>query len=249
MSEFLYAAELKKTFRCYGHFYRLNIEGQEPLLCRSVLEITSLPREAVGAETEPEDLFCRPKGNHTLQGMVQSLPDAVIIMMNPGSSRPIEDGDADSLLTMPLPDGFKKPLVLTQPDNTQYQIMRIMAAKGWAHARVLNISDLRDPKSPSFIARTKALDGILNGQTHSLFCEARTAEREQMLRRKDGAPFILGWGQDAGLIPLAKQCLSRIEGEHIITVPAGNDRILTAHPSPMLQAKKLAWLESILNAF
>jgi len=237
-----YAAELKKTFRCYGHFYRLNVEGAEPQLCRSVLEITSLPREAVGAGTDPNDLFSN-------SGAIRNLPDAVVIMMNPGSSRPIEDGDTESLLTMPLPAGFQKPLVLTQPDNTQYQIMRIMVSKHWNHVRVLNISDLRDPKSPSFIARTQKLAALPGGATHSMFCEERTAERKAMLRRKSGAPFILGWGQDAGLIPLAKQCLSRIEGENIITVPAGNDPVLTAHPSPMLQSKKEEWLDAILASF
>jgi hypothetical protein len=54
MAEFP-ASELKKTFRCYGHFYRLQVEGIEPQLCRSVLEITSLPREAVGAKSDPDD--------------------------------------------------------------------------------------------------------------------------------------------------------------------------------------------------
>lgn len=237
---FLYAAELKKTFRCYGHFYQLNIEGQEPLPCRSVLEITSLSPEAVGAKSDPSDLF----GGGNAE---RSLPDAVVIMMNPGSSRPIEEGDTESLLSMPLPDGFKKPLVLTQPDNTQYQIMRIAVSKGWKHVRVLNISDIRDPKSPSFIAKTKALDGMEGGGTHSIFSKVRKAEREQMLKRKPGAPFILGWGQDTGLIPLAKQCLECIEGEKIITVPSEVDPILTAHPSPMLQAKKEAWLVEITS--
>ena len=241
MISFIYAAELKKTFRCYGHFYRLHVKGIEPQLCRSVLEITSLPREAVGAKSDPDDLF-----SNSAEG--RNLPDAVVIMMNPGSSRPIEDGDTDNLLTMPLSDGFQKPLLLTQPDNTQYQIMRIMVSKHWNHDRVLNISDLRDPKSPSFIARTQKLAALPDGATHSLFCDARTTERETMLRRKPGAPFIIGWGQDAGLIPLAKQCLSRIEGGKIITVPAGNDTVLTAHPSPMLQKKKEEWLDAILLA-
>ena len=241
MTAFTYAAELKKTFRCYGHFYRLHVKGAEPQLCRSVLEITSLPRETVGAGTDPNDLF-------SSSGSARNLPDAVVIMMNPGSSRPIEDGNTDSLLTMPLPAGFQKPLVLTQPDNTQYQIMRIMVFKGWTHVRVLNISDLRDPKSPSFIARTQKLAALPGGEAHSLFCDARTAERETMLRRKPAASFIIGWGQDAGLIPLAKQCLSRISGEKIITVPAGNDPVLTAHPSPMLQKKKEEWLDAILSA-
>lgn len=242
MASFTYAADLKKIFRCYGHFYRLHVEGAEPQLCRSVLEITSLPRKAVGVKSDPDDLFSN-------SGESRSLPNAVVIMMNPGSSRPIEEGDTDSLLSMPRPAGFQKPLVLTQPDNTQYQIMRIMVSKDWKHVRVLNISDLRDPKSPSFIARTQKLAALPGGATHSLFCEARAEERVEMFRRKPGAPFILGWGQDAGLIPLAKQCLSHIEGEHVITVPAGNDPVLTAHPSPMLQSKKEKWLDAILAAF
>jgi hypothetical protein len=241
MTAFAYAAELKKTFRCYGHFYRLHVEGIEPQLCRSVLEITSLPREAVGAKSDPDDLFSAP-------GATRNLPDAVVIMMNPGSSRPIEEGDTDSLLSMPLSAGFQKPLVLTQPDNTQYQIMRIMVSKHWKHVRILNISDLRDPKSPSFIAKTKVLAKLPGGEAHSLFSKVRKNERETMLRRKPGAPFIIGWGQDAGLIPLAKQCLSCIDGEKIVTVPAGNDPVLTAHPSPMLQSKKEEWLETILSA-
>ena len=240
MNTFLYAKELKKTFRCYGHFYRLNVPDTEPVLCRSVLEITSLPPEAVGAKSDPNDLF---KGNAET-----NLPDAVVIMMNPGSSRPVEDGDTDSLISMPLPDGFQKPLVLTQPDNTQYQIMRIAVSKGWKHVRILNISDIRDPKSPSFIARTKALDAVEGGEAHSLFSKTRKTEREQMLKRKLGAPFILGWGQDPGLIPLAKQCLACIDGEQIITVPAGSDPVLTVHPSPMLQKKKEEWLDAIRTA-
>lgn len=251
---FLYAAELKKRFRCYGHFYRLNMEGVDPLPCRSVLEITSLPPDAVGAKSDPNDLFGSMQNNHSSEGGLLSLPDAVVIMMNPGSSRPIAEGDTDSLLTMPLPEDFKKPLVLTQPDNTQYQIMRIASSKGWTHVRVLNISDIRDPKSPSFIAKTRALDGISGGPgasggtgaAHTLFSETRKKERAQMFQRKDGAPFILGWGQDPGLIPLAGQCLACLEGERIITVPAGNDPVLTAHPSPMLQAKKEQWLRDIL---
>jgi hypothetical protein len=241
MTAFAYASELKKTFRCYGHFYRLHIEGVEPQLCRSVLEITSLPRAAVGAAPNPQELF-------SARGAARSLPDAVVIMMNPGSSRPVEDGDTESLLQRPLPSGFEKPLVLTRPDNTQYQIMRIMASKQWTHVRVLNLSDLRDPKSPSFVARIQKLAALPGGDRHSLFSASRTEERTGMLRRKDRAPFILGWGQDAGLIPLAKQCLSCLEGEKRISVPAGADPVLTAHPSPMLQSKKEEWLDAILSS-
>jgi hypothetical protein len=241
MTDFAYAAELKKTFRYYGHFYRLHVEGTAPQLCRSVLEITSLPREKVCSGAGPKGLF-------SSSDTVRSLPDAIVIMMNPGSSRPIEPGDTESLLSMPLPGDFRKPTVLTQPDNTQYQIMRVMRSNNWKHVRVLNLSDLRDPKSPGFIARTQKLAALPGGGTHSLFCKTRAEERRQMFCRKKGAPFILGWGQNAALIPLAEQCLSHMKGEKIITVPAGNNPALTAHPSPMLQKKKKEWLCAILHA-
>ena len=240
MAACLYAAELKKTYRCYGHFYRLKIRGVDPLLCRSVLHITSLSRDAVGAGMGADDLF----SDSSVSGAV---PDAVVIMMNPGSSRPIEDGDTDSLLKMPLTADFEKPLVLTQPDNTQYQIMRVMAARGWTYVRILNLSDIRDPKSPSFIARTRALARRSGGAVHSMFCDARAEERAAMLKRKRGAPLILGWGQDAGLVPMANQGMRCIEGQPIVTVPASDDPVLTAHPSPMMQKAKEAWLADILE--
>lgn len=240
MSKFIYASELKKTYRCYGHFYRLLCADQEPVLCRSVLEITSLPRDAVGAGTDSNDLFS--------QVAKPSLPDAIIVMMNPGSSRPLEDGDSDSLLSMPLEKGFQKPRLLTQPDNTQYQIMRIMSSQGWSHVRVLNISDIRQPKSPLFIAQTQKMAEWADGETHSLFCEQRSDERAEMLKRKPNAPFITGWGQDLGLLPLAEQCLQHIEGERQVTVPSPNHPKLTAHPSPMMQEKKEQWLKDICAA-
>ena len=54
-------------------------------------------------------------------------------------------------------------LVLTQPDNTQYQVMRVAVACGWSHVRVLNLSDLRDPKSGSFLERVNALEDDSRG--------------------------------------------------------------------------------------
>ena len=63
--EFMYAAELKKRFTCYGHFYELLLMNGERAKCRSVLEIvdTSIPQGNPSAISEME-------------------PDVVVIMMN-----------------------------------------------------------------------------------------------------------------------------------------------------------------------
>jgi hypothetical protein len=146
-------------------------------------------------------------------------------------------------------DTLRKELVLTQPDNTQYQIMRVAVRQGWKHIRVLNLSDLRDSKSGSFLQKADALSGIMGGHVHSMFCAERAAELAHALRRKDPTPILLGWGQDPGLIRMAEQCLDRLDGEPTCTVASDVHPLLNAHPSPMLQSKKLEWLETIIREF
>ena len=228
--EFLYAAELKKRYKCYGHFYELVMMSGERVKCRSVLEIvdTAIPQE------NPSDIS-------------EMKPDVVAVMMNPGSSHPRDIYHMDAEIAYPQAGWrARKELVLTQPDNTQYQLMRVAVAKGWRHIRVLNLSDLRDPKSGSFLQKVEGLGEMMGGHTHSIFCRERSAEYSHALLRRDRAPILLGWGQDAGLIPLAEQCLKCLEGESTRTVSSGVHPLLNAHPSPMLQSKKLLWLDRMM---
>ena len=54
--DFIYAAELKKQFTCYGHFYELELMTGELLKCRSVLEIvdTTIAQEDPSSISERE---------------------------------------------------------------------------------------------------------------------------------------------------------------------------------------------------
>jgi hypothetical protein len=227
--EFLYAAELKKRFTCYGHFYELVFMNGDRAKCRSVLEIV----DSTVLQETPSDIS-------------EMEPDVVVVMMNPGSSHPKDIYHMDEEVEYPRPAGsMRKQLVLTQPDNTQYQVMRVAVSKGWKHIRVLNLSDLRDPKSGSFLQKVEALSGLMGGHTHSLFCEERSAECNHSLKRRQSTPILLGWGQDVGLIPLAEQCMKKLDGEPTCTVQSDVHPLLNAHPSPMLQSKKLLWLETM----
>jgi hypothetical protein len=229
--EFLYAAELKKRFTCYGHFYELMLMYGETAKCRSVLEIvdTDIPQDV------PTDIS-------------EMEPDVVVIMMNPGSSHPKDKGHVDGQIEYPLQDpSGRKELVLTQPDNTQYQVMRVAVEQGWKHIRVLNLSDLRDPKSGKFLEKVAALREIMGGHVHSMFCDERSGELGRSLKRKTKTPIMLGWGQDMGLLPMVEQCLDKIEGEPTATVPSAVHPLLNSHPSPMLQKKKIEWLETMIE--
>ena len=206
------------------------MEG-ERAKCRSVLEIV----DGSILQENPSDISLLE-------------PDVVVIMMNPGSSHPKDIYHMDQEIEYPQnSDSMRKPLVLTQPDNTQYQVMRIAVAKGWKHIRVLNLSDLRDPKSGSFIQKVGALSEIMGGHTHSIFCDERVTECTHALKRKTATPILLGWGQDLGLLPLVEQCMKRIAREPTCTVVSDVHPLLNAHPSPMLQSKKLQWLDNMLK--
>jgi hypothetical protein len=65
--EFVPAEALKANYSVFGHFYNLSIEGRQ-FASRSGLEIV-------------EKCTC---------DFIQSEPDAVFVMMNPGSSKPNE---------------------------------------------------------------------------------------------------------------------------------------------------------------
>lgn len=229
--EFLYASELKKRFVCYGHFYELVLMNGERAKCRSVLEIVddSIPQDT------PSDIS-------------EMAPDVVVIMMNPGSSHPKDPAHIDEAIAYPWSSSsMRKNLVATQPDNTQYQVMRIAVRKGWRHIRVLNLSDLRDPKSGSFLQKVDALSQIMDAHVHSIFCSERTMECSHSFKRNSRTPILLGWGQDAGLLRLAEQCYERIKGEPVCAVASDVNPLLNAHPSPMLQSKKLEWLETMIR--
>ncbi|MBF0136947.1 MAG: hypothetical protein H7833_08040 [Magnetococcus sp. DMHC-1] len=227
----LRAAQLLKMYAVYGHFYQLSWNGSDGLGCRSVLELVAHDR--------------LPKNR---QELLLRQADLVAVMMNPGSSHPIDRGYAPPLVTQDGQSVADYRLTPTRPDNTQYQILRILAARGWHHARILNLSDLREPKSPLFLQQVARLEreGQVGGR-HSIFCPERQAELLPLLGQPGAAPVLVGWGRHAGLIPLAEQCLDRLRNHFLVGVPVAGESRLYAHPSPMLQRMKDAWLDAVLE--
>ena len=179
---FLTASQLRERFAAFGHFYELPSD-MGPVPCRSVLELLSHARAA------------------SLDESRRGLPDAVLVMMNPGSSCPLHgywDGGA--------PRSPPKRLVLAKPDTTQYQVMRVMDRMGWEHVRVINLSDLHESRSSEFVRRYPSLD-----DAHSIFAAARRSELARELQRQDGAPLVLAWGVHPRLALLIAQALPLLQ--------------------------------------
>jgi hypothetical protein len=166
-------------------------------------------------------------------------------MMNPGSSHPLDP--AYQPRTLPCPAAIQNALELvpTQADTTQYQIMRVMALRSWSHARILNLSDLREPKSGQFLSRLNEFTELEYPHWHSLFSPGRVDECTWKLG-KSSVPSIVGWGQDTGLRTLALLALGALQGRRVVGVPAAaNDGVSFRHPSPMLQTGKDSWISKI----
>lgn len=231
MARFIPAEGLKKTYGVFGHFYSVELASKEVVECRSVLEIVAKSRS--------------PKDHSDLSRLV---PDAVFIMMNPGSSRPLvlvsNHIRAEAIHELPI------SLVPTKPDTTQYQVMRLMHFRQWRHVRVLNLSDLRSPKSAEFIKLFQRLEKESDFESHSIFCEARKQELLAKLPKNRQVPLVLAWGLSEKLNPLIERCLSRIpRAQAIKGLLEGGTENKYRHPLPSLQKDKRVWLNKMVRHF
>ena len=229
MVRFIPAGQLKDKYDVSGHFYTVEVAAGKVVACRSVLELVEkafLPKE--------------------LTRVSQRKPDAVFIMMNPGSSQPLVEVNnhvhARNIDKLPI------SLVPTKPDTTQYQVMRLMHYCDWHHVRVLNLSDLRCSKSIDFFKQFKQLEADESFDAHSIFSNQRKAELLSKLTQDAEIPVVRAWGLSQELDPLIERCLSKI-GHHRqirgLMKEGSLDKYL--HPLPSLQKQKIEWVNRMVE--
>lgn len=226
---FPYADELKQIFSVTAFFYNI-AAGNQLFLLRNRLEIKR--------NTEPV-----------------SIPDAIVIMMNPGSSRPLAKH-----FTIPVfqyhdvlrEDWItRQVLIPTQPDNAQYQIMRLMELQKWNHVRVLNLSDIRAGNAESLLAVHTAVSAALPEFPHSLFLPERAAECIHLLHENPVCPILPSWGSSI-LGYLENQVLSLLPAKRLVHLTAEDGTPHYRYPSPYMKPLKLDWLEKMhaaLNSY
>lgn len=229
MVPFIVAAELQSRFDVYGHFYTVKVTPKITVECRSVLEIVEQSHA--------------PKKSAAIS---KAKPDAIFVMMNPGSSRPLIEVNnrihADSIHELPI------SLVPTKPDTTQYQVMRLMHYCGWRHVRVLNLSDLRCSKSVEFFKQFKLLEEVAGFNSHSIFSDRRRNELSLKLTNHSGIPVIRAWGLSEKLDLLIERCTPAIKKYKLIRglMKDGTENKFL-HPLPSLQRQKLVWVNRMVE--
>lgn len=227
MVRFIPAEELKSKFDVFGHFYSVHFAVKRFAECRSVLEIV----EADYAPKKVADLSRRK-------------PDAIFIMMNPGSSRPV--AEIDNRIHHKAIHELPISLAPTHPDTTQYQVMRIMHYCEWRHVRVLNLSDLRCSKSGVFFKQFKGLEEEHLFDAHSVFSDRRADELA--LKLTSGVPVIRAWGVSPHLDPLIDRCIRKLTSTTTVRgllKDGTTNRFL--HPLPSLQTQQVLWVDQMVE--
>lgn len=158
-----------------------------------------------------------------------NIPDLMIVMMNPGSSYPI--------------DGIENNTIESEaiPDRTQDQIMRVMNDSNFNYARVLNLSDLRTPKSPVLYKFLKSEKSSL--VAHSIFDAKRKADLHELFVHN--VPVIFGWGVNKSLTCLAKQAIQSIKCDNPIGLKKNDSDVAYYHPLPRVYSDQIEWVNAI----
>jgi hypothetical protein len=201
-------------YSVWGHFYSASIGGAEYQF-RSILEIRS-------------------------QEAKEHRPDLLVVMMNPGGSRPLEKD-----IEVPKWEvGSKKTSLLpTKEDRTQMQIMKLMDMLNFDFARIINLSDIREPKSENF---HKLVQKFGNDMRHSIFAPARRSELDDVMHDKD-IPVLAAWGlgTDLNLATRAEQALA---GRNIIGLRP-TPKPMYRHPLPQNATAQKQWLKDVSELF
>lgn len=203
----LSAEALRERFAVHGRFYEADF-GTARLALRSHLEIF-------------ERGIAWPQA-------ASARADLVAVMMNPGGSRALDEPDHNGW-------------AVTLPDRTQYQLMKLALRSEAAghpvrHIRVINLSDLRTPKSAELFATLAGL----NDDRHSLFCPRRGVELHQALGGERPSPVLRAWGLAPQLARLAGKAVAATN--HCRVLGLTDNGLAYRHPLPQRADFQQRWL-------
>ena len=171
--------------------------------------------------------------NIKLMNTAKLSPDLMVVMMNPGASRPINGIDNNDVESDAI------------PDRTQDQIMKVMTACNLHYARVLNLSDIREPKSNQMLLKVLEMDK--KGIAHSIFDDRRKADFDSLFVKD--IPVIFAWGVGNGLKELAEKAIHRINDKKAIGVEKEGVDWAYYHPLPQVYKKQIEWVDEIIKIF
>ena len=172
---------------------------------------------------------CRKYLDIKLKSSKITNPDLMVIMMNPGSSYPLDELDDNSVPS------------IAEPDKTQEQIIKVMKNSSLEYARILNLSDLRTPNSKELYNFLKSKNS--KSIPHTIFGENRAEDFNSLFIK--GVPLIYGWGVNSALKELAKLAIKKTNHPSPIGLKKDNEEYSYYHPLPRVYSEQVEWVEKI----
>jgi hypothetical protein len=160
-----------------------------------------------------------------------SQPDIMVVMMNPGSSCP--ENRIDNNI-----DQSK-----AHPDRTLNKIMAVMNKTNFNFARVLNLSDVRQPNSTKFYEFLNSSSA--NSIPHSIFHPLRREEFSTLFRQ--GVPVIYGWGVNSNLEGLAREAIELISEKNPIGIRKNGTEWAYYHPLRRTTTEHDDWVKTVTS--
>ena len=152
----------------------------------------------------------------------QKTIDAVVIMMNPGSRKPTKSNENI------LSDQISNLMVDCIPDETQYQIARLMELSKWKKVTVINLLDFCESKS------TKVYQKYQNNlPSSSIFSDPRMEELNSIFNQLNKSKnVIIGWGVSSDLNQIKSKALDFIKSKNLTPIGWKNKYDDFYHPWP-----------------
>ncbi len=157
------------------------------------------------------------------------VPDLMVVMMNPGKSRPLNGIDHSNTESEAVPDA------------TQRKIMQVMLNCDFKYARILNLSDARETSSGKFYQLIPEFEK--EQIAHSIFDDRRTADFDTYFVK--GTTTIFAWGVDSALTELARKALERIGNDNVFGLKKPDTDFAYYHPLPPNHYKQIEWIDKI----
>lgn len=163
------------TFDVKGSFYCLDIPNLRRVKCRNLLEISR--KEYKGGV------------------------DAIFIMMNPGSSKPLEKLNKEICYNWDefiLNRGHSLTnLVKTLPDKVHLYTMEIMDIKRWNKVQIVNLSDIRESSSKNFKKEYRKVIKCINDESlKSITSIFNSYRNEKNILSNPNIKIISCWGMN-----------------------------------------------------
>lgn len=182
--------------------------------------------EIMGCFYQLAGLNCRKYLDIKRKGTRLETPDLLVVMMNPGNSKPIDGIYGNGIATE------------ASPDRTQHQIMRVMNNCDLDYCRIINLTDIQETKSSELY---KVLDNPKTKKiAHSIFDRRRQADFDALYPKN--TITILAWGVHDTLAELARQAKEKIGNDITVGLKKDNSEIAYYHPLPPSYYKQQDWV-------